>query len=144
MKHKNHSTKEGLDKVQQEIPTLKSFLAKEGSDIPVELIDCKWMSERFSDTFKRPPMERIEEAFTYLPEGLLVKIMCEWPTEYFLERFWIEITEVVPMKKGGFAYYGELRDNTLVGEVGDRIGPISTSCICDLDLVDFRERFITN
>jgi hypothetical protein len=111
-------------------------ISKAGEGTPVRLVNSKWMAETYPETFQRHPIKQIPQ----IPEGLFVKVYCFWPLDDLTgERFWVEITDVKEIQSGPLQYFGELRNDTLVGEYGDCIGPITSKCICDVDIVKFHK-----
>ena len=71
---------------------------------------------------------------------MFVKVYCSWPLgDLPSERFWVEVTDVEETESGSFQYYGELRNDTMVGVFGDRIGPFISECLCDVDIEKFIE-----
>jgi len=119
------------------IPAFRSNLVGSAGEItPVRLVNSKWMAETYPETFQRLPFEQILR----IPQGMFVKVYCSWPLgDLPSERFWVEVTDVEETESGSFQYYGELRNDTMVGVFGDRIGPFISECLCDVDIEKFIE-----
>jgi len=121
------------------VPALTSHVVTGEGTVDVKLINCKWMSETYSDTFERRPIEAIER----LPNGMFVKVFCLWPDERLLpERFWVEIRSSHVTESGQLVYFGEIRNDTLIGQWGDPIGPMMIECFCDMDLEAYVEDYL--
>lgn len=123
---------EGIDQA----PLFRSKVCSDDKELLVGLVNSRWMAETYPETFQRHPIEQILR----IPEGMLVKVICHWPVKGRpSERFWVEITEAVKTDSGGFHYFGLLRNSTLMSDWGDRIGPMTSECFCDVDLDKFVE-----
>lgn len=116
-------------------PTFSSsVINSSGEFTAVELVDSKWMAMTYQETFQRLPIEEIRR----IPEGMFVKVYCIWPFDDLpSERFWVEIVKVQEAVDGSFKYFGELRNDTLIGKYGDVIGPITSESLCDVDINKF-------
>jgi len=117
-------------------PLFRSNVNSDGKELSVGLVDSRWMAETYPETFQRHPIEQILR----IPKGMFVKVICYWPVKGLpSERFWVEITEVVETDSGGFHYFGLLRNDTLMSGRGERIGPMTSECFCDMDIEKFVE-----
>ena len=118
------------------LPTFQSQVSIGDEQWDVRLVNSKEMAERYPDSFQRHPIESLSP----LPEGMFVKVFCIWPIEGLLsERFWVEITDSVITETGAYQYFGDLRNRTFLADYGERIGPMTSECFCDMDIEKFIE-----
>jgi hypothetical protein len=119
------------ESAQLPMPIQMSKVISGDEQIDIGLVDSRWMAEAYPETFERHPIERMIR----IPDGMLVKVITIWPIEGMLsERFWVEITHSEEIKEGSFRYFGRICNETQIADCGDRIGPMTSECFCDLDL----------
>jgi len=118
------------------LPTIESRVGLDDEQWDVQLVNSRKMAAMYPDSFQRHPIEKLSP----IPEGMFVKVFCIWPIEVLpSERFWVEITEVREIDSGVYQYFGLLRNRTLLADFGERIGPMTSECFCDIDLEKFVE-----
>lgn len=117
-------------------PTFGSRVSIGDEQCGVRLVNSKTMAETYPESFQRHPIEKLSP----IPKGMFVKVICIWPIEGLLnERFWVEITETEEIETGVYQYFGLLRNRTLLADFGERIGPMTSECFCDIDMEKFME-----
>ncbi len=118
------------------LPTFQSQVSTGDEHWDVQLVNSREMAEMYPDSFQRHPIEKLSP----IPEGMFVKVFCIWPIEVLPnERFWVEITEAREIDSGVYQYFGLLRNRTLLADFGERIGPMTSECFCDIDMEKFVE-----
>jgi len=118
------------------LPTFQSQVSTGDEQWDVQLVNSRKMAETYPDSFQRHPIEKLSP----IPEGMFVKVICIWPIEVLPnERFWVEITEAREIDSGVYQYFGLLRNRTLLADFGERIGPMTSECFCDIDMEKFVE-----
>jgi len=115
-------------------PTFDSQVSIGDEQWDVQLVNSRKMAAMYPDSFQRHPIEKLSP----IPEGMFVKVICIWPIEVLPnERFWVEITEAREIDSGVYQYFGLLRNRTLLADFGERIGPMTSECFCDMDIEKF-------
>ncbi len=118
------------------LPTFDSQVSTGDEQWDVQLVNSRKMAAMYPDSFQRHPIEQLSP----IPEGMFVKVICIWPIEVLPnERFWVEITEAREIDSGVYQYFGLLRNRTLLADFGERIGPMTSECFCDMDMEKFME-----
>lgn len=117
-------------KLAATVPFNSSLVQMDGEWLEVGLQDVEYMEKNFPETFSIPHLEIREN----IPVGMMAKVIVDWGFEdVSRERFWFEVTSIESDDEGNQAYFGQLRNNTLVAPWGSMIGPIYTWNICDVD-----------
>lgn len=73
--------------------------------------------------------------------AIQTKVIVDWGIEDVPnERFWFEVTSTQVDDVGNLAYFGVLRNDTIVAPWGAMMGPIYVWNICDVDVEEFLNR----
>ena len=119
------------------VPFNSSLIEVDSDWLEIGLQDVEYMEENFPNTFSIPEKE-IRES---IPLGMMAKVIVDWGIEDVPnERFWFEVTSTETDDRGNSAYFGVLRNDTIVAPWGAMIGPIYVWNICDVDVEEYFNR----
>ncbi|MBU3610914.1 hypothetical protein ICN32_10150 [Polynucleobacter wuianus] len=117
-------------KLASEAPFNSTLIEVDSEWMEIGLQDVEYMEENFPDTFSIPEKE-IRES---IPVGMMAKVIVDWGIEDVPnERFWFEVASTQVDDVGNLAYFGVLRNDTIVAPWGAMMGPIYAWNICDVD-----------